>query len=923
MGEPMDAWSRIRGWVGASIAATLLSACASGPPKPLPPPPTPTPVPALRLPPRGLAVVDFERVSGRVVEAEGGTATLFKNAEKAIWGGYAGEIRFRPRRPGPQAVRLLPREPWVAPSVFNLVTLWVWDNGVAGLRPDHTLVVHALDAQENPHSWELPYTPSDAWQMLHLHVAESLPGPLRVTELEWRMPDSHPGQERTLFLEELRIVQEPYSRIPQNQYYQRPHEYVPPYVRRATNTVGLDFPPGPHAFRPVPPSRRHLRLVRRGEGETHHFLCEDEGGSLEYRVTPRPGAPEIQVWFNGEEWPAVWSGFGVDLAGGVTPHPRFARLEDDVLTLQYSEGLRYELRLEGRTLQIDAFSLSETVEAWRLGELGGSDAGDALPLFVPFLRLSEDRPWPLLVLRRNDSQLLVSCFPDWWYSLAGRHEPAKALDPRAEPLGRMCYPSRWKGARNTFRERVYLTVAERLTEVLPGPSAPVAMNRDLLKSVSRRSRPDDGTRLEPLRLLPTDPLWQEDRLARTEQGAWIPHPSAGFLQKTGRLMGEPLAQTLRDFQAAGQDRLHVGAAALLPPWASTDFDARMTGAGTFAQTWAELGVFYQQLGAEAAAPLVSRGGSEWLLAGFFAGIEPSFSLGIDQLHPFLPQLAWRHLHPSSALLGLGDLRDFRFRGEDDPGSRVLVERMLATQVAYAAFSGLPEIHDPDLDRMAHRLLEPLARRLASSRCERVSYWNGFAFVDAAEVLRQEQLHLSQLYIRLDDQTEIWVNGHARGDWPLRVGDLQPVLPPFGFVVRSGDLLVLRAAFGGADALSAVVSPGEFWLYSPDRPQEFMGARVHGDLRILRAREGHPVRVEVRQRGGEVWIPEALLALGPRDVHVYALDPFGTPLPQSGLLRGEGGWLLPADALSDSRVFLFSPSQTSSGTNAPLSPSPLP
>jgi len=881
-------------------AVLLLAACSSRPPPPPTPPlPTPTPLPSLRLPTRGTPLVDFDRIAGWTVSSATGKPSLVKNSTHPIWGEQTAEIRFTPSAPGPHSVTLRPPEPWPGPTLFNSVTLWVWDDGTPDLRPDHAIHLQVLDTHEVLHEIVLPYRPQNEWQMLHLRVPNSPPGPLRILALEWRLPATAIAPQR-LLLEGLHLYQEQFGRIPQAVTFVRPHGYSAPFAPLRSNSVLLDFPTRPAAFRPPEPPERSIVTLRRLDGETHALRYETSSSSLEYRVIPAAGAPRIQVRVNDRDWPQVWSGFGVENSGDV-PELRFARIEDQKLTLQYSQGLRYEISLHGRSLQIEAHSLSESVSALRLGELGGGNAQETFPLYLPFLRLSPDQRWPVVRLRRGGEELLVSCFPDWWFSLAGRHEAADGpSDSGGETLGRMSYSPRWRGSRNIFRERIYLNVSTRLSEVLPSPAAPPAFHRSQLSSRVWMGPHDDdsipapGLQEELLRILPRETFWSEDQISRHENGDWRPYPDSGFILKTGRLPGQALIRLSDRMAKTPAAFVLSGAATAFPPWFFTDYDSRMTGGGTYTQAWAERAAFYQQAAAEINAPLLAEGGSEWLMAGFFAGFLPDFPFGLRELHPFLPHIAWNNLQPVSALLGLGDPADFSLPGDDAPDEALLLDRMIATQIAYGACGQIPDLKDPGLRLKAHRLLGTLQTLLDGRTCERIAYAGDNGFVDAAEALRLDVLHRSRLYLRLDDQTEIWVNGDLLDAWTLRVDDQRLVLPPFGFVLRGPKGWVIQALNEQGKPFAATIAPEQVWLHSPQGRSRFGGLELHGSACVTPARDNAPAQIELDMWTGDVSVDATLLGLRQAGT-VRGEDQAGNAIAAVPLeLKGDV-WVLRSDA----------------------------
>ncbi|MDA3874168.1 MAG: hypothetical protein PF795_09425, partial [Kiritimatiellae bacterium] len=108
--------------------------------------------------------------------------------------------------------------------------------------------------------------------------------------------------------------------------------------------------------------------------------------------------------------------------------------------------------------------------------------------------------------------------------------------------------------------------------------------------------------------------------------------------------------------------------------------------------------------------------------------------------------------------------------------------------------------------------------LGGKEVDRIAYWTGDRFVDAGEAIQTDALERSQVYIRLWDQTEIWVNGDILNSWSLRVDGRELTLPPFGFVLRSEDLFVLNRPKWKKDPGSALIEQSDQkWSYKSDSP----------------------------------------------------------------------------------------------------------
>jgi hypothetical protein len=750
--------------------------------------------------------------------------------------------------------------------------------------------------------------------MLHLRDTSETPWPAQIDRFEWELPADTTGPQ-ILYLDSLSMYQEVVGRIPQWIDYVRPYGYAPAFAPVRNNSVQLDFPTNAHAFRPRTSPERFVTKAERQADQVFRFIYESTEGTLTYEISAIQGFPVVSAWTGGEAGATKvqWKGVRV-ISGDVDSELRYARLRDGILWLQYSDGLSFEYQLNGRTLQLDTHSLSEAVTRFDLGRF--SVAGRKLPgvLTLPFFRLSERTRWPVFTWQDQGKTLLGSCFPDWWYSMSGRYvENAQESPAAGLGLGFMEYPVRWRGSRNIFRERVYFTVGSKMMDVLPSVAHPKAMYREELTHRIWMDDKADGLEGAPtvvppgekdimnalqgqvtslLQINPRDEVWDEGLVARTSTGEWLKHPAGNFVIKSGRLDGVDV------FERVGQEDpgafVYETDVFSYPPWRFVDNDVRLPGAGTYAQGWAETGAFLQQVAAETGVPVLGMGGSALFWGGLVAGVVPEFPLGIEELHPFLPHMAWQVLHPVTVLLGVGTVQDFGLPGEDDPPESVLVERMLATQIAYGAMGRLPVIQDETSRLKALRLQEVLQPRINSLSAERIAYWDGQRFVDVAEALQSNVLAESRLYIRLTDATEIWVNGSFDQPWQVRVDAETLRLPPFGYVVRGSDFFAVNARTEDGKPYCILEAPESTWIHSLSRPITRSGFTVQGCVQIQRPQKDSPMTViHIQDWFGRIEFNKDQLGLDAVGT-VIAKDAEAQVVTDATLKQSNGVWTLESD-----------------------------
>ena len=836
---------------------------------------------ALRLPQRRRPLEDFERTAQLQVTSKTGQPYLLKNSAQAIWGSVAAEIRFAPAGEGPHRVRVTPESPWQMPSLFDNISIWIRDDGEQAATGPHSLSIRLRDARGFLQEIELPYTPEPGWQMLHKRVLESIPLPIQVEEIIWNLPEGSDQPRRTL-LEGLTFYQEVLSRIPTRVTYVRPHGYAPAFAPVRANSVTLNFPTSSLAFCPKADTDRLVVSLKQQDQRVFDFTCSSPRDTITYRVTAEESGPRVSLVDASGQETDVWTGpelFGLEHP----PSLRFSRVRDQELLLQYTGGIGVTLSLSERTLVVTLETLREDVARMSLGSLSGDSF-----LTVPFFRTGKQEPLPIGVKAAGDRSRFISLIPDWWASMATEFEH----DPRPDHLGTLRYHPRWRGSRNLFRERMYFTVADNLSSVIPSIAAPQSLYMEetlgqAFEPVSKESP------LSLLMLRPTDPEWADQWLARTPEGEWLRYPEAD-----GVVMKSSLAEVLvlpRILESpdpvVSSDYLFIPQATRFGPWRFTDSDQRVVGAGTFAQTYADIGALFQQVEAELGKPLIGAGGAEWLWAGLVSGFIPEDVAPESPTDPLLPQVAWTSIRPSSRLIGMGDTSSFAFPGEGPEFAPVWMDRSLAFQVAYGAPGRVPQDELPDWKcARAEYLVQVIQEAIAGRQAERFSYSDGKTLLDVGQAIHQGALTRNHLYIRLDDQTEIWVNGSSTLPWTVRVEEREWKLPPYGFVLRGPEAFIVHIPGpSGMNNTIVLQTPDQLWISSPEEELDQLGIRVKGCLRMTASAPGER-RIDLMGWSGSASFQ--LETLGLRTVgSVRAVDVKGTPVPNVQMLQEEGRWVL--------------------------------
>jgi hypothetical protein len=304
-----------------------------------------------------------------------------------------------------------------------------------------------------------------------------------------------------------------------------------------------------------------------------------------------------------------------------------------------------------------------------------------------------------------------------------------------------------------------------------------------------------------------------------------------------------------------------------------------------------LGALLQQAEAELGKPLIGTGGAERLWAGLVSGFVPDNLPGIFPGSPLLPQVAWTSIRPSSRMFGVGDLMTFSLPGETEDHRPVWVDRSLAYQLAYGATGIHPSVGIPEVKaQRVGRLIDILQEAISGRKAERFAYSDGTSLLSATQAMQAGTLSRNHLYIRLEDQTEIWINGSTRFSWDVRVEEREWRLPPFGFILRGPDSFVVhQPSANGLENTLVVRTPDFRWVSSPNEEVTHSGITLRGCIQLKRTGPGERI-LEIMDWSGSASISREVMSLQTVGT-IRATDPEGNPVTDVRMMLEGDRWVL--------------------------------
>lgn len=348
-------------------------------------------------------------------------------------------------------------------------------------------------------------------------------------------------------------------------------------------------------------------------------------------------------------------------------------------------------------------------------------------------------------------------------------------------------------------------------------------------------------------LAPVNANWHTDNALLGEDGnireSWTrcysPKPLFG-LAKCEELI--PVIQRKFNFNTAYCD-VHTA----VTPWGRTDFDARVPGAGTFAQTFYAYGEIMLLQKATWKGPVYSEGGNHWLYSGLTDG-----NYGQDRAydlvkHPWLADFNLLRMHPLSCdHMGYCSM----FYGD----GKVPEDKFEAMRWWFAA--GLAFGHTPFLaseyQTYAYYMALAISSRYSQERVKAIRYADAKGtLLDTSAAVISGAYKRSQLAVAYDGGTLVVVNGNRDGEWmKTRRGKGALLLPPGGFFAVGGDVCVYSGPVGGNPRADFCASDKYVYLNGRGRMIDCPGGAVSGELVRLVRGDGSEEIIGFNMKPGE-------------------------------------------------------------------------
>ncbi len=942
-----------------------------------PPPPTPSPEPSVQqkaLPPevaqaipptRSIdnrpyeliwsprreirdALIDFEFVLGWSAEAGSGLSVSFdRSQEQQLWGKFVGKLGFHGLSENGR-IDLRPPEPIKMNKHFDSVNLWVYGHAETEDRAGPHLWIQVEDAAGKVFDIELGKIEWGEWGLVHTKISPAMRSAVEhpCSFVGFRFEGCQAEQEIAYYLDSLSFYTESLGALA---IPDLPRPNLPPEQAPALGLRGggesLPFPIVEDTV--LPPAGSERRSVEIVQADRAGIAWTSQGGdgALGFRFDPASLADGVEILWKDESAGRILVGSGVRSGATNEPQLTVVRSERDGVYVAYDDGLSIQFWVRGRSLVVDMRRRGGGSSGYDLGCYAGPrewrevDVPGVQPLATVGWLEAEDG---------SRDPLFISAAVDGYRSNATEIYGTVTDDDPVTSWGGVRYRARTDDQRLDLQERVVVTVAPELDDVLPAvANPPGAFTGELAERIWVDSSGPASYEEELTRTLRLGGWGITNVLQCHLQACW----QDGFESSTLRTNAAPRRggdAALQSFLQAQQDAgwwtaLYMNPTQIHPlnaNWREDvllrgDDGAWVEGVPAHYRTKAPLAVALQNklsrvvtekfgqdatyvhaLTAEApwnyvdfdarvpgAGSLAQAlyGVGELLSAeeeavlgdggmeGMYAGLMDGFLVQHDErmMRPYLPLFYLQRLAPLAVSFGAGDVLK-----DGDWG--VSVDRAMAAQLAYGSLGRLaPEAAGPLLQCRSYYAMLPIQRRYAGRIPNRIAYWSGEHFLNTSEAIVSGHLARSQIYLLYEDVLEVWVNGSATEDWEVRVGRDQWILPPYGWVAVGPDLLAVSARIGEG-RVDYVEDRGTVYYDGRGRREPFRD--VASATPLVVHRDGSGVSVHDLTGGGMLAVGESLGVAEERSAEIMVTSGEGEgaiPHPFEWcegmlLIRGETG-----------------------------------
>ena len=326
---------------------------------------------------------------------------------------------------------------------------------------------------------------------------------------------------------------------------------------------------------------------------------------------------------------------------------------------------------------------------------------------------------------------------------------------------------------------------------------------------------------------PVNGYWNTDHVSRRPDGNLLPAWARCYSPKP--LYAVEMCEKLTPVI---QDKFHFNTAycdvhTAVTPWGRADYDARVPGAATFAQTFYAYGEIMLIQKRCWNGPVYSEGGFHWPYVGLTDGNYAQDQSYLMPENPWLVDFDLLRMHPLCCNFGVGSPSMFYGDGKEPKDLWEYTDPFVACTVAFG--------HPPFLihrnTTYGYFMLQALAARYTQEDATSIRYADAQGtLLDTSAAVASGDYRRSQLAVRYSNGTETFINGSRDGEWfVVRRGQGKLVMPPYGFFGQGKDAC---SFYGMRDGVHLAFACGPEYSYLHARDKKWIetpGGGTDGEM----------------------------------------------------------------------------------------------
>ena len=305
-----------------------------------------------------------------------------------------------------------------------------------------------------------------------------------------------------------------------------------------------------------------------------------------------------------------------------------------------------------------------------------------------------------------------------------------------------------------------------------------------------------------LDLAPVNRYWDTDRIMRSADGQLMGGwqrcyvPKVHFACEMNEVL-TPVVQRKFGFNCAYCDQ-HT----LFTPWTRIEYDHRVPGAATFAQTFYGFGELLLKQRELFGGPVFSEGGCHFMYAGLCDGSYAQEYEYSHAGHDWLVDFDLLRMHPLGCDVATSPAACFRKTPGGMPSDRdYAFDYFIAAEMAYGHLGRMGRSYDK-YEKRLYFMMQAIGAKYGRANVRTIRYLGADGRPrTTSEALKDGSISLCHVCVRYDDGTSVLANGSygdAATNMTVRLKDRTLTLPSGGVYAESGDRSVVVWCALGAD-----------------------------------------------------------------------------------------------------------------------------